>query len=161
MFYWKLLDCLKILFVEYVVHFFYVNKSKITYPGSDTKLFDYPVISGDVGDEEDFFQEKEEQIQDPISTTPGQGEDNSDLLRWMVISFRFIGIDYHEIYVDSYLPPASLAKYLTTDLFKPKTNICSLKSCCSSTTVFPYSATLTLFYRFFMYCIDKFKFSRE
>lgn len=47
---------------------------------SDTKLFDYPVISGDVGDEEDFFQEKEEQIQDPISTTPGQGEDNSDLL---------------------------------------------------------------------------------
>lgn len=48
---------------------------------SDTKLFDYPVISGDVGDEEDFFQEKEEQIQDPISTTPGQGEDNSDLLR--------------------------------------------------------------------------------
>lgn len=141
--------------------FFYVNKSKITYQGSDTKLFDYPVISGDVGDEVDFFQEKEEQIQDPISTTPGQGEDNSDLLRWMVISFRFIGIDYHEIYVDSYLPPASLAKYLTTDLFKPKTNICSLKSCCSCTTVFPYSATLTLFYRFFMYCIDKFKFSRE
>lgn len=47
---------------------------------SDTKLFDFPVIGGNVEDEVDFFQEKEEQIQDPVSTTPGQGEDNSDLL---------------------------------------------------------------------------------
>lgn len=53
------------------------------YTGADTKLFDYPVIGGDVGDEEDFFQEKEEQNQDYISTTPGQGEDNADLLRWI------------------------------------------------------------------------------
>lgn len=62
---------------------FYVNKYNSFYTGSDTKLFDFPVIGGNVEDEVDFFQEKEEQIQDPVSTTPGQGEDNSDLLWWI------------------------------------------------------------------------------
>lgn len=79
----------------------------------------------------------------------------------MVIFFRFIGIDYYEIYVDSYLFLVLLVKYLIIDFFKFKINICSLKSCCFCIIVFLYSVIFILFYCFFMYCIDKFKFFRE
>lgn len=46
---------------------------------SDTKLFEYPVLGGNIRDE-DFFQEKEEPNGYPLSGASGQGEDNSDLL---------------------------------------------------------------------------------
>ena len=54
----------------------------------DTKLFDYPMMGGNFGGEEEGEMFREEPTQKPSPAAQSPGEDNSDLLTYVFIAYK-------------------------------------------------------------------------
>ena len=54
----------------------------------DTKLFDYPMMGGNFGGEEEGEMFREEPTQKPSPAAQSPGEDNSDLLTYVFIAYN-------------------------------------------------------------------------
>ena len=60
----------------------------LTYSDTDTKLFDYPMMGGNYGGEEEGEMFQEEPTQKPSPAAQSSGEDNSDLLTYVFIAYK-------------------------------------------------------------------------